>query len=136
MLLDELQRVIRKIIGREPVAADELAVVLQRRAEIVAPVAGAKAVVFVKAAVVGMIGRLQTVVPFAKRPGRIAGGFERLSDRDLIEVQSLLPGRNAAYAAAGVVAPCKELGSRRRADRTYEEPLEQRPVLCERVDVG
>src|SRR5262245_36978994 len=86
-LLDEANGVISEVVRGETIAADELAVVLQRRAEIVAPVSRAEPVVFVETAVVGMIRRLQPIVPFSERAGGIAGRFERLGDRLFIAVQ-------------------------------------------------
>src|SRR5207247_2450582 len=96
-------RVIGEIVGGEAVAANEVAVVLQRRAEVVAPVARAEAVVIVEAAVVGVIGRLQAVVPFAISCGSIAGRFERLGDRLFVKIEPLLSRGNAPHAAAGVI---------------------------------
>ena len=120
---------VGEVVGDVALAADELAVVLQRRVEVFAPVAGGEAVVLVEAAGVGVIGLLAAVVPFAERAGGVAGGLERIGDGLLVEVQPFAAGRDAAHAAARMIAPGEKLGPRRRADRADVEPVEQRAVV-------
>ena len=82
---------VGQVVGDVALAADGLAVVLERRVEVVAPVAGGEAVVFVEAAGVGMVGLLDAVVPLAEGAGGVAGGFERLGDGLLVEVSRSPP---------------------------------------------
>ena len=82
-----------------------------------------------------MIGILRAVVPLAEGAGGVAGRLEGLGDGLLVEVQPLAAGRDAAHAAARMVAAGEELGARGRADRADEEPVEQRAVARQRIDV-
>ena len=135
VLPDELHRVIGQVVDDEAFAADEPAVVLQDRAEVVAPVAGAEAVILLEAAGVRVIRILHAVVPLPERGGRIPGCPERVADGLLVQIEPLAPGRRAVNPATRMVAPGEELGPRRRADRADIEPVEQRPVPGQRIDV-
>ena len=101
MLLDERDGVVGEVVGDEALAVHELPVVLQRRVEVVAPVAGGEAVVLVEAAAVRMVGLLRAVVPFAEGARGVAGGLEDLRDRLLVEIQPLAPWRRRARRRAG-----------------------------------
>ena len=72
----KLDRMVGKVIDDEAIATYLFAVVIQRRAEVVAPVARGESVVLVESAVVGMVRRLRSVVPLSERAGRVAGRFE------------------------------------------------------------
>ena len=102
VLLDKPQRVVGEVINDEPFALDELPVVLQRRVEVTPPVAGAKAVVFVEPAGVGVIRVLGAVMPFAEGARGVAGRFERVANGLLVQVESLAAGGDAVDAAARV----------------------------------
>ena len=124
VLLNELQRVVGEVIDDVAIALNEFAVMVELRAEVVAPVARAKSVVFVEPPVVRMVWRLHSVVPLAERTGGIAGRFEHIGDRALIKIQSLGARRHAVDAAARMVAAGEELGTRRRTDGADEKPVE------------
>jgi hypothetical protein len=126
---------VGQIIGDVALALDRLAVVVERRVEVLTPVTGGEAIVLLEAAAVGVVGVLRAVVPLAEAAGGVAGRLERFGDRPLVEVEPLQPGRDAAHAAARVPAAGEQLGPRRRADRLHEEALEAGAVLRQRVDV-
>ena len=70
---DEGQGMVREVIDDVAVPADFDAVVIKRRAEIVAPVARSETIEFVESAVIRVIRRLRSVVPFSKRARCVAG---------------------------------------------------------------
>src|SRR6185295_9845368 len=85
VLLNECHRMVREVVGNETFAAHELAVVFERRVEILAPVAGGEAVIFFKTTRVRMIRPLATVVPFAEGARRVTRRLECLRDGCLVE---------------------------------------------------
>ena len=87
--LDELERMVGQIIDDKSLTLHRLAVVIERRVEIGAPMAGGEAVIFVEAAGIGVIGPLGAVMPFAERGGGVPGGFEGVGNRLLVEVKTL-----------------------------------------------
>ena len=124
-----------EVVDDVAVATDFFSVVIQGWAEVVAPMAGGEAVVFVEASVVGMVGRLCAVVPFAERSGGIAGGLEDIGDGGLIQVQASLSGTDTAHAGAWVVATGQELCACRGTDRTHIKVLKHRPIAGEGIHV-
>src|SRR5690242_19672553 len=104
VLGNEIDGVISQVVGDVSFAAHQLAVMVKLRVEILPPVAGGEPIKFVKAACIGMVRKLGTVVPLAKRSRRVTRGFERLRDRHLVEVETFKAGGDSAHAAAGMVA--------------------------------
>src|SRR5205823_6840151 len=129
MLVDEPDGPVGQVVGDEPIAGHQLAVVVERRVEVMPPVSGREAVVLVEPAAVRVVRILRPVVPLAEAGGGVAGGLELVGDRLLIEVEAFAAGGDVADATAGVVAAGQKLGPRRRADWLDEEPVEPRPVL-------
>src|SRR5262249_48663510 len=123
VLLYERQGMAGQVVGEVTLAADFFAVVLQRRAEGVAPVPGGKAVELVAGAGVGVVGVLGAVVPLPEEGRGVTGGLERVADRFLVEVEALTARRHVPDAAARMVAAGEELGPRRRTNRTDVELL-------------
>ncbi len=58
VLLHKLEGMVGEVVDDESLAPDNLAVVLENRAEIVAPVAGREAIILVEAAGVGVVASL------------------------------------------------------------------------------
>src|SRR6187399_1186649 len=98
ILLDEGERVVREIVGDVSFAAHGLTVVLERRIEVFAPVAGGKPVVFIEPARVRVVRPLAAVVPFAEGARRVTRRLEGIGNRLLVEVHLLLPGRHTAHS--------------------------------------
>ena len=71
---------IGEVIHDVAIAADFLAVVIERWAEVVSPVSRSEAVVFIEAAVVGMIRRLGPIVPFTEGSSDVAICLEGVGD--------------------------------------------------------
>src|SRR4051812_34100966 len=115
---------VRQVVGNETFAAHGLAVMLERRIEILAPVAGREAVILLKAARIRMVGPLAAIMPFAEGAGHVSGRLERFGHRSLVEVQPLLPGANAAHPTARMIAARQKLGASRCANRTNIKPVE------------
>jgi hypothetical protein len=134
--LDEAAGVGGDVVGDVAPAADEPAVVLQGRIEIVAPMPFREAIEGVEAAGQRMVGPLGAVVPLAEAAGGVAGVAEDLGERPLRGVHPLLAERDAADAAARMIAAGEQLGPGGGADRLHAEPLEDRAVAGERVDRG
>ena len=134
--LDERKSVFGEIVGDIALAADELSVVLEWRSEILAPMTGSEAIVFVEAARVGMIRPLAAVVPFAERASGVARGLEALSDGAFTGVQSLLSGGHTAHATARMITAREKLGARRRAHGADIKAFEQRALAGQRINVG
>ncbi len=107
---------IGEVINDKPIASHLLAVVIQRRAEVVAPMAGGESVVLVESAVVGMVRSLRTVVPLAERTGRVASGLKRIRDRRFVRIQPFLAAADATDTGARVVSTGKKLRTSRRTD--------------------
>ena len=133
---DESNGVVGEVIDDEAVAPNLAAIVIEGRAEIVSPVTGGESVIFVEPAIVGMVGRLGAVVPFAERAGGITVGFEHIGDGGLVGVESALTVADAADARARVVAASEKLSPGRRADVADVEVIKSSPVASERIDVG
>ncbi len=134
-LLDDLDRPVGEVVDTEAVAADQPPVVLQRRAEVVAPVTRTEPVELGEAPAVGVVGRLHPVVPLAEGRGDVAGPGKHVADGPFVQVQPLATGRRAVDAAAGMIAAGQELGPRRRTDRADIEAAEAGTVTGQRVDV-
>ena len=132
--LDERQRVVRQVVDDKALAAHQFPVVLQFRAEVVAPVARAEAVVLVESAGVGMVRPLEAVVPLAEGGGGVAGGLERFGNRGFVQVEAFAARRGAVDAAADVVPAGQEFGPRGRTDRADEEAVQACPAAGQRVE--
>src|SRR5262249_57457705 len=104
VLVDKGERVVSEVVGDVTVAADHPAVVVERRAEVLAPVAGGETVVLVEPAGVRVIRVLCAIVPLAERPGCVTGRLKDLGDRPVAKVQAFAAGRDVEDAAARVVA--------------------------------
>ena len=126
----------REIVDEETLSGDDLAVVFQHGRVVVAPVSGAEAVVFLNATGVGVIRRLHAVVPLAEGCGAVAGRFEILKHRRLIQIETFLATAGGLDAGARVVASGHELSACRRADRADVEAVEGHAFRRDAVNVG
>ena len=90
VLLDELHRVVRQVVRDIAFAADQLAVVIELRVEILSPVSGSKTVVFIETAGVRMIGKLRPVMPLAESAG---GGSSTMATTAAVTWASVAPPR-------------------------------------------
>ena len=113
VVLDKLHRVIRKIVDDVACPLNKFAIVIQRRAEVAAPVAGGEAVVFIKAARPWMIRILRAVVPFAKGARGIACSLEDIGDGLLVRIQALAAIGHVPNAAARMITPGEKFSTRR-----------------------
>jgi len=100
----EVNRVIGEVVDDVSMATDFAAIVVERRTEVVPPVAGGEAVVFIEASVVRMIGGLGSVVPLSKCSSCVAVVFENIGDGGFVGIESTLSARNAADSCAWIVA--------------------------------
>ncbi len=131
----ELESVIGQVVGEVALAPDQRPVVVEFSIEILAPVAGREAIIFIKAAGVWVVGELAAVMPLAECTGGVAGLFECLGDGRLIQVHPLGSRRYAAHPAARMIPAGEELGACWCADGTGEEAIEQRSLATDRIDV-
>ncbi len=127
----ELHRLVGEVVDAEAFALHEPAVVFQRRAEVVAPVAGAEAVILVKAAPVRVVGILHPVVPLAEGPGPVSARLEGVADGRLIQVESFTACGGAVDASAGMVTARQELRAGGGADGADVESIEHRAIAGE-----
>ena len=112
----EVKRVFGKVVCDEPFATHSFAIVIQRRAEVVPPVAGAESVELVKAASVRVIRVLHAVVPLSKCSGRVTSFAKQISNRCFVWIQSFLASANAADARSRMVSTGQKLRARRRTN--------------------
>ena len=103
ILLHEFHGLVRQIIDEETFPGRSCHSV-QRRGEVVAPMAGSEPVVFVESTTVWVIRVLHPIVPFAKCSRSIACGFEGVGDGHFIQVHPLPSLRSAVDATASMVA--------------------------------
>ena len=136
VVLNELQRVVGEVIDDIAIAANFLTIVIQGRAEVMTPMAGGETVVFVEAAIVGVVGRLCAVVPFAEGAGCVAVGFEDVGNGGLVGIETALAAADAAHAGAGIVAAGEEFRAGRRADLANVEVVKSGAVARQRIDAG
>ena len=113
MLGDEFESMIGEIVDDEPVALDDSTILLKRRTEVVAPMAGAESVEFVESPAVGVVGVLHAVMPLSESGRGVASVLERFCDGRFVEVESLTARRGAVDAAAEMVAASQEFCSSR-----------------------
>ena len=66
IFLHEFHGFVRKIVDEEALALYDLAIGLERRGKVVAPMAGSEPIVFVKPATIRMVRVLHSIVPLAK----------------------------------------------------------------------
>lgn len=101
---DKFDGMVGEVVNHKSVAANFLLIVIQRRAEVVPPMARRKAVEFVEASVVRVIGRLSSVVPLSEGPRLVSGRFEYVGNRCFICVQPSLASTDSADSRFGIVA--------------------------------
>ena len=135
IVFDEFQRVVGEVVDHEAVAPNLAAIVIERRAEVVAPVSGGESVVFVEATIVGVIGGLGAVVPFAECAGGVAVGLKHVGDGGLVGIKPTLSGTDSTHAGARIVAAGEEFGAGRRTHLADIEIVECCPVAGEGIDV-
>ena len=123
MLLDKLHCFVGEVIGNKAITLHELSVMLERGAEVVAPVTGTKSVILIKTPTVGMVGVLHPVVPFSKGGGGIAGRLKRVGNGHLSQIHPFSPSRRGVDVAAGVVSTREKLSASGRANGTNVEPV-------------
>src|SRR5207249_2019261 len=133
--LNKRQRMVREIVRNIAPPARRLAVVIERRIEILAPMARSKTTELVEPARVRMIRPLAAIVPFAKAASGVPGGLEGLRNGPLIRIQPLLARGDSTYPTARMVAPRQKLGPCRRTHRTYVKPVQRRTRARQRVHI-
>lgn len=135
VLLDEGHGLVGEVVGDVSFASDDFAVAFEDRVEVMSPVAGAEAVIFVESAGVGVVGVLCSIVPFAEGSGCVAGGFEGVGDGFFVDVHSFRSGADAVDSGSSVVATGEKLCSGWCADGADIEAVEDRSVPDDRVDI-
>ena len=126
--LDEVECPVGAHIDDIALGADHASVFLERRIEVLAPVARRVTKVLVEPAGQRVIRPLAAVVPFAERAGGVAGRFERVGDGCFVDIKPFMAGRNAVDAAARMIAAREELGPRRCTNGADEESVERHAV--------
>src|SRR5690606_10173566 len=116
LLLDHIDGMVGEVVDEKTLPLHDPAVVLQHRAEVLPPVAGAEPVVFVEAAAAGVIGILHPVVPLAEAGRPLTGGAKRVGEGPRVELQTYAAGGGPLDAAPRATPPGQRLRPRRRAD--------------------
>ena len=131
----EGHRFVGKIVDAEPFSRDDMSVPFKHGGEVVAPVAATKSVEKIKATAVGVVGKLHSVVPLAKRPGGVAVFSEEVCNGGLVEVHSFATCGGGVNIGPGKVASGEKLGSGRGANRADEKVVEAGSIVSEGVDI-
>ena len=132
---DEPQGVVGQYIHDVALGWAHDPVLLERRVEILAPVAGRVAAESFEPAGERVVGPLAAVMPLAEDPGGVTRRPEGVGDRLFRQVHAFLAGRDAGDAESPVVASGQEFGAGGGADGLDEEAVEVRAAPGERVDV-
>ena len=133
---DEFESFVCEVVYHVSISSNNLAVVIQWGTEVVSPVAGGKSVVFVKASIIGVVGRLSAIMPLPECSSCIARSLEYIGDRGLVHIQAFLSGRDAANAGFRMVSSCQKFSAGRCAHLAYVEILERQPFIAEAIDIG
>ena len=127
-LLDEGHGLVGEVVDAKALSLDQFAVPLEWRAEVVAPVAGAKAVVLLETAAVRVIRVLHAVVPLAEGAGAVARRLEEIGDGGFVEIEPFAARRRTVDAAAWMIASGEEFGPSWRANGANVKAIEGSPV--------
>ena len=95
-----------------------------------APVARREPVEFVEAAVVGVVGALGSVVPFAEGASCVTCLFEDIGQGCFVRIEAAFASADATDARPWMVTPRQEFGSGRRADGADIEVFEGGSSFC------
>ncbi len=130
------QGMVGKIVDDESVSANPLAVVVQRRTEIMSPVARREAVILCRSRDRSDGTAVGSRCAISRNARAIAGGREQVGDRRFIRIESALATTDSAYAGLRVVPSGQEFSPRRSADLADVKIFQRCPVAGQGVDIG